>query len=103
MSSNGSTPLSHGNIITRFVGKFMRKGFSVNTFDSVYDVSGGTMKRSLKWFQLMLLGIGECRTVSLVNASLTHSHSFFKGTMVGAGVFVSTGSVAQDTAGKKIC
>ena len=41
-------------------------------------VSQGVMKRSLKGWQLLLLGVG---------------------TMVGAGVFVSTGAAAQDRAG----
>ena len=86
-----------------FFGKFKRKAFSVNTFDNIMDVSGercvdvnpsraihwlqplvdfplsgGTMKRKLRGWQLLLLGVG---------------------TMVGAGVFVSTGSAAQDKAG----
>ncbi|KAG1661746.1 hypothetical protein FOA52_004805 [Chlamydomonas sp. UWO 241] len=64
-----------------FYAKFVRKGFALNTFEDVIDVSGGTMKRSLRGWQLMLLGIG---------------------TMVGAGVFVSTGSVAQDKAGPAV-
>lgn len=40
--------------------KFRRKAFSVTTFDSpeFLDTSGGTMKRSLYGWQLMLLGIG---------------------------------------------
>jgi amino acid permease len=59
-------------------GKFVRKGLSVNTFDAVMDTSGGVMRRSLKGWQLLLLGVG---------------------TMVGAGVFVSTGAAAQDKAG----
>lgn len=61
-----------------FFSKFKRKAFSVNTFDSIYDNSGGLMKRTLAGWQLMLLGIG---------------------TMVGAGVFVSSGPVAKNTAG----
>jgi hypothetical protein len=60
-TSDGSTVPTHGNILTRFASKFIRKAFSVNTFDTVYDVSGGEMKRSLKWFHLMLLGVGELR------------------------------------------
>lgn len=38
--------------------KFMRKGFSINTFSEIMDVSGGTMKRTLKGWQLLLLGVG---------------------------------------------
>jgi len=64
-----------------FYQKFSRKAFSINTFGDVMDVSGGTMKRTLRGWQLLLLGVG---------------------TMVGAGVFVSTGSAAQDKAGPAI-
>ena len=41
-----------------FGSKFLRKAFSVNTFDSILDTSGGTMKRSLRGWQLLLLGLG---------------------------------------------
>ena len=58
--------------------KFLRKGFSVNTFDEVMDTSAGTLARSITWWQLTLLGIG---------------------TMVGAGLFVTTGTAANEDAG----
>ncbi|GAX82912.1 hypothetical protein CEUSTIGMA_g10338.t1 [Chlamydomonas eustigma] len=41
-----------------FINKFRRKAFSVNTFSDIMDVSGGTMKRSLRGWQLLLLGLG---------------------------------------------
>ncbi|KAG1675509.1 hypothetical protein FOA52_001808 [Chlamydomonas sp. UWO 241] len=61
--------------------KFTRKGLAVNTFDEVIDTSGGTLKRSLHGWQLMLLGVG---------------------TMVGAGVFVTTGQVAREMSGPAV-
>jgi len=42
-----------------FASKFLRKAFSVNTFDSILDNSRGTMKRSLRGWQLLLLGLGS--------------------------------------------
>ena len=61
----------HGNFVARFVLKFIRKGFSINTFDNVYDTSGGTMKRTLKWWQLMLLGVGKIWLATLPSHCLS--------------------------------
>lgn len=44
--------------IVGFGRKFVRKGFAVNTFDAIMDSSGGVMKRSLRGWQLLLLGVG---------------------------------------------
>lgn len=44
--------------VVGFGRKFVRKGFAVNTFDAIMDSSGGVMKRSLRGWQLLLLGVG---------------------------------------------
>ena len=41
-----------------FFAKFRRKAFSINTFDNVMDTSSGVMKRTLRGWQLLLLGVG---------------------------------------------
>ena len=37
---------------------WMDVAFSINTFGEIMDTSGGTMKRTLRGWQLLLLGVG---------------------------------------------
>ena len=83
---------------------WMDVAFSINTFGEIMDTSGGTMKRTLRGWQLLLLGVGTMVGAGVCAMMTRHlfmlggtgcahrlhaaGHALAHGDMVGAGVYV---------------